>query len=112
MDHQRGIRQPGQFLSVLRAGGESKDDFMKLRPMIWGRWTELVFGVFIPALYILPFLVSVSWFAVSLPLTAPNVSTDFRDSAFVVMITLVTITAFLSLGWLILIGPERVNRLV
>ncbi len=85
---------------------------MKLRPLTWSRWLELGIGVFIPAIYTLPFLVQTSWFALSPSCTHPNVSEDLWFSAPVVVVTFVAIVAFLLLGALILVGPEQVNQRV
>ena len=122
LDYQRRIRQPSEFLSVLRLRGEGKgreNRFMKWLPVTWGRWVELFLGVLWPSSCMMPLLILIPlpyWeaalggiFGVHSPTVGQKVISGFAflliSGWFVFVIGLAV-----TLWRLILYGPNQINQ--
>jgi len=75
--------------------------------MVFGRWVELIFGIVLPAVFIVPLFIAFTWVMCMGGLTAGSLSAAIPGLFFIA----VPLLALLCLWVLILFGPEQVRRL-
>ena len=79
---------------------------MKLRPMIWVRWVELMFGAFLPTIFIVPFFVTL----LGISLLGISVSGFSAQVIPALLLVIIPMGAVVLLWLLILCGPEQINQ--